>query len=400
MIRLPLAAALSLTAAPLAAQSAICAGTGTNGQWIGGTEAASDIATMEGYAEQMALVLGGNDYAALFAVSAPTEVRIEAQGRGNGDPVMTLFDAGGTEIASDDDSGGNAAARAELALEPGQYCAVVRSYDNAPMTAFVRIARTEAEPLTAGADAAPEAPVAAQGDCGDALEIGAFTGSPITQEAIPAETSWLAFDLPDAQAITITATNPEADPTLRIETDAGSLLGENDDFDGLNARIDLPEAQAPGRYCIALGALGDASLPVTVEVSSYDAAAAVSALYARGEAAPPMDGTYDIADLGPLEARFSRDLQATDQTSWFRIELPQDGVLLAEALSIGPNGDPWLVIFDGRGRKVAMNDDTPDGTDALIATRVGAGPYLIGVKQVAGGTGFVRLLLERYVPAD
>ena len=401
MIRLPLAALLSMTAAPLWAQSALCAGTGTDGQWIGGTEAASDVTTMEDYAEQMALVLGGNVYAGLFTVSAPTETRIEAQGRGNGDPVMTLYDASGAEVASDDDSGGNAAARAELELEPGQYCAVVRSFDDSPMTAFVRIARTEAEPLTTGADSVPDqSSEPAPGDCDGAVELGAFTGAPLTHVAAPQDAPWLAFDLTQAAALTITASNTEADPTLRVETEDGEVLGENDDYDGLNSRVDLTAEQAPGRYCLALGALSDGSQPVTVEISAYDPAAAVAALYARGEAAPPMDGSYAMTDLGALQTRVSRDVQATDATTWFSIDVPQDGMILAEALSIGPNGDPWLVIFDARGREVAQNDDTASGTDALIATRIDAGPHMIGVKQVAGGTGFVRLLLERYVPAE
>ncbi|WP_242494153.1 DVUA0089 family protein [Salipiger sp. IMCC34102] len=400
MIRLSALAALAMTASPLAAQTSPCSGTGSDGQWIGGSEAGSDIATLEGYAEQMALVLGGNEYASLFTLSEDTPTRIEAQGRGNGDPVMTLYDAEGTEVASDDDSGGNGAARAELDLAAGAYCAVVRSFDDSPMTAFVRIARTDQEPLTAGMDTTTEPEPVAESSCDTALDMGTFTGEPLSQDAVPAESAWLAFDLAEPGGFTVTARNESADPTLRIESSAGALLGENDDYDGLNSRVDVTASQDAGRYCVALGALSDTSLPITVEVAAYDPSAAVADLYARGEAAPPLDGSVEITDLGTLDGLQRLDRPITDRASWFSVNIPERGVILAEALSIGPDGDPWLVIFDERGRQVAQNDDTPPGTDAQIASRIDAGTYLIGVKQVAGGTGFVRLLLERYIPAQ
>ena len=118
-----------------------CGGIGSNGQWIGGDETASDISTAADFQEQMALVLGGNNYVSLFSLSAPTDVRIEAQGRGGGDPVIDVYDATGAMLVSDDDSGGDGASRAELTLDAGTYCVAMRSFDAAPMTGFVRVGR-------------------------------------------------------------------------------------------------------------------------------------------------------------------------------------------------------------------------------------------------------------------
>ena len=95
------------------------------GVWIGGAETSSDISSAGTYQEQMALVLGGGEYTALFTLSSPADLRIEAAGRGGTDPVMDLFDEAGTLVATDDDSGGNGAARIETSLEPGFYCAVL-----------------------------------------------------------------------------------------------------------------------------------------------------------------------------------------------------------------------------------------------------------------------------------
>ena len=119
-------------ATPALAQDNICGGFGDGGQWIGGDEASSDIATAGNYQEQMALVLGGNEYVSLFTLSEGTDVRVEAAGRGSGDPIIDLLDSTGGIILSDDDSGGNGASRAETYLEAGTYCMSMRSYDGGP----------------------------------------------------------------------------------------------------------------------------------------------------------------------------------------------------------------------------------------------------------------------------
>ena len=143
--------ALAALAMPAAAQSGLCGGAGDNGQWIGGSEQSSDISTAGNYMEQMALVLMSNEYVALFNVSQPTDVRVEAAGRGGGDPVIDLRDAGGSIILSDDDSGGEGNSLGQMTLNPGTYCLSMTSYDGSPMTGFVRVGRPEHEGLTINA---------------------------------------------------------------------------------------------------------------------------------------------------------------------------------------------------------------------------------------------------------
>ena len=387
-----LAAILAGSAA--AAQPAECA----DGRWIGGTADASDVAAMRDPAEQMALVLEGSSYAALFRLGAPAETRLEAQGRGNGDPVMTLYDAAGTELASDDDSGGNAAARIERSLEPGDYCAVVRSFEDRPMTAFVRVGRTEMDPLTEGADTPAQGATAAAPDCDSARDMGPLGEAPLSAQVVVSEASTLAFTLSQDTAVSITATNEAADPTIGLSDETGRLLDENDDFDGLDSRLDLADPLPAGRYCLTVGALNDPSQPIEIGVATYDPEAALQALYDRGEAAPPLDGSHPVTDLGALSGVVREDLAVTSETSWIAFEVPQTGAVIVEALAVGPSGDPWLVLYDDAGRQIALNDDTADSTDALLAARVSAGRYVLGVKQVAGGTGYIRILLEAFVP--
>jgi len=388
-----LATGLLALASPAAAQGNFCGGLGDNGVWIGGEAGNSDIAAVDNYREQMALVLGGNEYVSLFSLSGPASVRVEAEGRGSGDPVIDLLDETGGIILSDDDSGGNAASRAETFLEAGTYCMAMRSYDGGPMTAFVRIGREEHEPLTDGI-VAPGA--AATGSCAEATPLG---GVGSTATAAANETPFWQFTLDTPTAVTIRAENENADPVLTLYDASENYIAENDDFDGLNSQIDMIEPLAAGTYCLEVSALSDDTAPITLSINEYDPQAALEALYRTGEAAPPMDGSIAMTDLGTLETRLRQDVQATGDVTWFTMDVADPGLMLVEAIGAG-NSDPWLVIYDDLGREVGLNDDYGDGLDSLIAARVQPGTYIVGVRQFDGEQGLIRLVAERYVRAQ
>lgn len=388
-------AALMLgVASPALAQDDICGGFGNSGQWIGGDQIASDIATVDTYQEQMALVLGGNEYISLFTLSTGADVRLEAAGRGSGDPIIDLLDSTGGIILSDDDSGGNSSSRAETFLEAGTYCMSMRSYDGGPMTAFVRIGRQDQEPLTEGVST--ESGPSALGSCESATPFGALGQS---LSASVNETPYWSFTLDEATPVTITAENETADPVITLFGPGDTYIEENDDYDGLNSRIDVTTPLAAGTYCLEMAALSDDAAPVTVTISAYDPEEALLSLYARGEAAPPLDGSVPVADLGVLQSRILQDVQASEDVTWFSVDFPEAGLMVVEAIAAG-NSDPWLVVYDDLGRQIGMNDDYGDGLDSLVTARLQPGKYIIGVRQYDGGQGFIRLLAERYVRAQ
>lgn len=397
-----LASTLALIAGTAQAQD-YCGGVGTDGQWIGGSEAASDITTADTFREQMALVLSGNQHISLFSLSAPADVRVEAAGRGNGDPAFDLFDANGDIVISDDDSGGNGAARADLSLDAGTYCVSMASYDGSPMTAFVRIGRAEQEALTAGAaDTTPtptETDAPAASSCGDAADLGTLDG-PLAGTGSVDDVPFWRFTLTAATPVTITAANQDADTVITLFDSANGVLGENDDFNGLNSQLDFESGLPAGEYCLQVGALDDPTLPIDVAVSVFDPQAAITALYDSGEAAPPMDGTVAVTDLGSLSNRLRRDEQVTDRATWFRFDVTDPGLLLIEAIGAGAGGvDPWIALYDDLGRQIDLNDDSGGSLDSMIAARVNAGGYMLAVKQLDAGQGLVRILMERYIPA-
>lgn len=387
----------ALAALPVAAQDAnLCGGAGANGQWLGGDEASSDISTAPAYVEQMALVLMRNEYVGLFTVSEAGDYRIEAEGRGGGDTVLDVRNAEGVIVASDDDSGGDAASRAETYLEPGTYCASMRSFDGSPLTGFVRAGRIDQEALTAGLTTPPAAG-GGTGECNLSVAQPLVLGEPVANSWDAQNVYSLRLDSPTA--ISITAENEEADPILTLYDPNGNWLAENDDFDGLNSRVDMSEPLPAGEYCISVGLYGDETLPITVTAKAYDPQEVLMNLYARGDAAPPLDGSYPVTGLGELQTRLREDVNVGGDAAWYSFDIYEGGLVLVEAIAQGV-GDPVLVMYDDLGRQVGYNDDADGSLNSLLTVRVQPGTYLVAVRQLDNQTqGFIRMVFERYVPA-
>ncbi|AKS47507.1 hypothetical protein SAMN05444287_2839 [Octadecabacter temperatus] len=400
MIR-PISTALAtsvfaLAAVPALAQDAnLCGGVGENGQWLGGDEASSDISTTPAYIEQMALVLMQNEYVGLFTVSQDGDYRIEAQGRGGGDTVLDVRNATGEIVASDDDSGGDAASRAETFLAPGTYCASMRSFDGSPITGFVRASRMDQEALTAGFVQQQDNSVT--GECNLSVAQPITLGEPVANTWSSQNVYSLRLDAPTS--VSFTAENPDADPILTLFDPSGNWLAENDDFDGLNSRIDMAEPLPAGEYCIAVNLYGDENVPITVTAKEYDAQEVLQNLYDSGDASPPLDGSHPIKALGELQTRLREDVNVGGNATWYSFDVFDGGLVLVEAIAQG-NGDPVLAMYDDLGRQVGYNDDNGGSLDSLLTVRVQPGTYLVAVRQLDNQTqGFIRMVFERYVPA-
>lgn len=394
-----LAASLSFTASTLSAEE-VCAGLGEGAIWLGGGAGSSDVATSPDYLEQMALVLGSAQYLAAFSLSDTTDVRIEAAGRGNGDPVIDVFNASGTLIATDDDSGGEGNSRIESRLDAGTYCIALRSFEDAPMTAFIRTGRLEQEALTSGYFSDEEEDTADYGDActdgGPAQQLVIGETAVNTVADVPA----YRFSLYEPMAITITATNEDADPLITLYSADGAYLGEDDDTDGLNPRLSLVDPQPAGDYCLSLRALNDDSLPVEVLLEEYDATAAARSQFDNGEAAPPLDGSYPIDDMGLITTRKLTDVVLGETHSWIKFDTEQSGLMVVEAIGISSGADPKLRVFDDLGREIGFNDDNGPVLDSFLAFRVMPGSYLAAIGNVDSTPGArVRVLVESYLPA-
>jgi len=389
-------------AMPALAQDAQCGAGLPPGTWIGGDAAGSDIATATAAYDATGAVPPGGYHVSAFSLSEAMAVRVEAAGQFGGDPVIELYDAAGALLLTDDDSGGNLNSRAEITLQPGTYCLATRSYGGGPITADIRVGLAEHAPLTPGSGGSniaacmadtPATPLGRgpvdQLSDGRASATNSITGAP-----------YYRFTLGTATPVTIRATNPRADPYIYIYDGNGVLIGENDDYNSLNSRIDFTDPLPAGSYCIGMRSLSDPTLPVEVSVAVFSESEMMRDLYATGEASPPPDGrTYPVVALGALNTRLMRDGTVGSDAVWHSFTVPAAGLVLIDAVGIG-NSDPVIYLFDDLGRAVARNDDSNGTLNSQIAARVAPGTYMLGVTQYHGENGVIRVAIERYVPAQ
>ncbi|MBY6200028.1 PPC domain-containing protein [Maritalea mobilis] len=413
-------AILAFAGAPVMAQGVECGGIGPGGTWIGGSPEQSDIAAATG-----ALVLTGQEVpsggnaVALFSLSQPMEIRVEAQPAPGGDSVIELYDASGALVVTDDDSGGGLASRAETPLQPGEYCLATRGFGGTGLVADIAVGQLTHAAITEGLSGGfvgggdvfpPDGPIFVGIDpClpdTPATMLGAGPLAPVLDEGGAEATNTISgvpyyrFTLGAPEPLTIRAENPSADPYIYIFDGQGTLLAENDDYQSLNSRIDFTEPLPAGDYCIGIRALSNPDLPVTVRVMRYDQQAALNELYASGEAAPPMDGSWPFVDMGPLPPRAVRDAQVSGRNAeWFAFEMPSRGMLLIDAVEV-TDSDPMIALFDDLGREIAFNDDANGTLNSQLAVRLDPGRYLLSVVQYSEGyQGIIRIATERFVPA-
>ena len=414
-----LAALLACTAAPAAwAQDApFCGGISLVGTWAGGTPEASDALGPEAFFDLRGAVPIAGHLVTLFEASQPGAVRIDVAALPSGDPYVALYDESGGEVAADDDGGGGYAASLTADLQPGRYCLATRSYESGVTDVSVQIGRPELFPEPApgadggdggGFDGGGGGGEAAFGPgCGEpgvavladgALDPAALAAGPSvvgTAGGMPA----VEFTLTEATALSVTAYSDTGDPIISLLDPDGGLIDENDDFDGLNSRIDVTYDLSPGTYCVELEDLNGDDHAITVALEAFDPVADRARRLGLMEFSPAGQDEVEIVELGTIAAELTHDVQASDVAQWLAFDLPEPGVLIVEAVSA--ERDPEVKLFDRLGRELAYNDDAPGGgLDSLLTQRVGAGRHVLGVRILdAGAQGNVRVLLERYVRA-
>ncbi|WP_146132814.1 DVUA0089 family protein [Hasllibacter halocynthiae] len=391
---------------PVSAQEQQEVACGAGALWINGTEDASNVTSFEEPVQQVTLVPQNGAAVTLFTLSEQTGVRLEAEGADGGDTVIDLLDASGNLIGNDDDGGGALSSRLEVDLPAGTYCLQTRSFGGSLIPATVSIGLQSQEAMTEGLGAVGGGGAFGAPECGPDTEAqtlgeGALAPGGSLQATAPiGAVPFYRFTLESETPIVVTAENPDADPYVYLYDERGGLMGQNDDFDGLNSRLEMMEPLSAGSYCVALEALSDETQPVTVTVAEFDAAAAQQALIERGEIAPPLDGSYQVEPLGPLQTRLRASADAVDAYRYYTFDMPQFGLATVEAIGQG-GADPIVVLYDEFGREIGWNDDGPQGLDSFLALELAPGTYILGVGQYGqAAAGGITVAMTRYVPAQ
>ncbi|MGL5010088.1 MAG: hypothetical protein ACRC6I_09410 [Paracoccaceae bacterium] len=382
----------------------VCAGVAST--WIGGTAEGSVVGTDSAPLVQQASASASQVPVFAFRIDgAAQETRIEAAAVAGGDPYITLTAPDGRILVENDDYGGGLNAQAVSLLEPGDYCVRLSSVGGEAISATVQVSRTDqtallpeaADTTIAACLPSTEKTPLADGPLGAALAAGRVSRD------IGSGVAYLGFDLAEEASLTLRAESEMLDPQIKLYDGAGVLLAENDDADGLNARLDFLTALPPGSYCLAAGPLSAGEGTVNVSVETLDRDSYLRGAWRRGELAPPEGADYPVQAIDLAKEKETMMLH-DGAAQWLAFDIPEETVLIVSSFGQLTGADTRLTLFGASGIPVATADDSEAGLDAKLGPVVlGAGRYRLAVMDVGsteGATGGpirpIGLVFERF----
>lgn len=304
------------------------------------------------------------------------------------DPFLTVFDAEGETIAHNDDGDGDFGLESmiELEFDTGRYCVQIRPVNLDPATDLqVSLKISEVQ---AGSTSTPRrrlnTPEITQGETSsqrteqnfannvcrtthfenlDADIASSFANRSTIGDIGENETYGYLLKVLEATVLDIRLNSAAFDTVLTVNKADGTLISENDDYEGTNSRLAL--RLEPGEYCANVRAFSsEAEGTFTISFTQMSAQDEINEAIMRGEILPTPESGIDIIELGALDKTL-RHTSALEQTSWFSFTLEEaafayirnlnqadgfrmflyreDGERLAEATMIFSNGSTYVI---------------------------------------------------------
>lgn len=342
--------------------------------WIAETDGA-DAATSEAPLSSALTTTGAAPAVVAFTTSAENlALRVEAQAS-DGDPSIILMTEDGQTIAENDDTPDSLNSRIETSVGPGTYCVALNSVGGSPLQATVQVSRADQPALLSIEPAGGASRIA---DCTLATEA-----LPLTEGALDARLAegavttvvdgqavgYYRFTLSQPTTLTVRSVSSGLDPYLKLFNADGGLVGENDDTDGTNSRLDYATPLPAGDYCIGTAALSAGDGQIDLSVTALDRDSFLRQAWQRGEIVPPLDGSFPVEafDLSKKQTVLLHDGGA----KWVSFDVAKPTVLVVDAYGALLGVDTQLSLFAENGTPVANNDDYGDSTDSKL------GPVLL-----------------------
>lgn len=269
------------------------------------------------------------------------------------DPVLSVYDQSGNQVAYNDDANGLNSALQYVASAAGEVFVEARAFSEQE-TGRYRLSVTSAPlpPDDAGNGA----------DTRASVTPGRAVSGNIEYEG---DVDWYRLSTRTGQRYRITLTGVESDsgelalrdPMLRVLDRDGNELAFNDDAgESLNSAIEFIPRTA-----------GD----VFIEARAYaDVYTGLYALNVTSERLPNDRVGADASSRGRINIGQSIDgqLEYPTDTDWYRVRLSEGQSYRFTLVSSGDNplGDPLVRIYDANGQELAMDDDGGDGLNSYL----------------------------------
>lgn len=396
------AAAEAVSAAAAAVKSAtVSACAGGAAVWVGGDSAGAQL---NGVAQPWMLDLrASGPLGRMFRLSEPATVRLETQTKNKGDPLLHLLDAAGETIAESDDAAGTYNAQIVTHLEAGDYCIVAEDMRNR-MDLTLLVGLEDHDSVLEASELACGPQTQAQ-DLGDKDLAAVLAAGPFTYQSDASRNGYVKFKVVEGGPLSLRATAGDGiDPMMALFDASGTQIADNNDADGVNARLDFVNGLPSGSYCVGIRSAAPADGQIAFSAQVLDIDSYKRTAYERGDLAP-VDGSYPVGKLAFNRPHGEIILQGNAVT-WMEFDLQDRSIVSLRTLGTPSGADTMLSLFDGTGELMVQVDDTDSSRNATIAPMVlQKGRYLVALSDRASSSQLgaplrpVVLLAERYVRA-
>lgn len=207
------------------------------------------------------------------------------------------------------------------------------------------------------------------------IEVGATVEGSLSTAS---PTASYTLDAEAGQVVTIRLSSEDFDTYLTLEDAEGSILAENDDFDGRNSAIQTFELPASASY--------------TIIVDSYS--------NRNGSSSPSGDFTLSVTETQVDRIEYSQTVESSLTSSDYVRNFTFTGQE-GDSVEIAMNSndfDSYLRLLDSQGSELSYNDDGGGSLNSLISpyTLPSTGSYTIRASSLSGSaTGDFTLSLRR-----
>ncbi len=282
------------------------------------------------------------------------------------DPVLSIYDAAGNQLAFNDDANGLNSALNYTSAQSGDVFVEARAYSEGETGAYrLAVSSTEIPPDDAGNDASTR----------NRINAGRAVNGQLEYEG---DVDWYRLSARNGYRYTVTLSGageaPVGDPFLRIIDREGNDIAVNDDADGLNSAVQFTRSEN-GDVFVEARAYADAytggyTLNVTSERAPDDGLAANR--NTRGRITLGQDVT------GVLDTEGDQD--------WYRLRLEEGQTYRFALRGDGdtPVGDPLLRVHNAQGEEVAIDDDGGGNLNSYLEfTAPSTGTYFLAAQAFA-----------------
>jgi len=305
--------------------------------------------------------LGDAEVQTRFTVNIPhqTAVRIRMMRLFGSslDPKLTLLDASGREVATDDDGGDGLDALIRTSVSGGSYTIVAE-----------RVGTSSGRYLLSIGTDSPDRR-------GDLLEVGSSTSGEVRNAEFPTIGRLnITNSIADVR-ITVAARSSGLDPLLILTSmDDGVIASDDDGGEGTGAMIRTSLGQ--GEYRLIVGAYGTTSGGFDLRV--------------------------DRDQIGAVSLGGSVSAQlAASASDRYRLTLQRPANVLIAADKVGDSAlDPKVTLYGANGAELGSDDDSGGNNNALLLQALEAGSYTVVVSGYGVTTGDYTLSVRESVTRE